>query len=476
MSRGPVLRLGLTRVATLLKSLLFLLYTRKLLATLTMRSLTSLPLDDDIIDLVLTFLPNFPALGATILASKQIYNIFKIHPNSIIRAVAYNITGPALPQAMRLLRYAPPPEPNDPAPLQKIWLESDPISPITNWEAHCLVKNATIVSSLENLFSSRYKDRASQTSKLDSMESWQFRSAIYRLMLFTQFFNVDDFEYESQVENDGEERLKRKNFFSQFPNYELFAVHSVSIFLRDVAQWTEIADRSFEYSGFGDLALVQGPQKILEAYETLDTETLREITEQVEDPDDLVELFKGYLAPPLSSVFEARKTKPPATDNTHWKSILKDIQSENDTCHRCHGVYGFDLYNETNWENLRGIDSTHKWNINKYLKGNLYQSQSISDYLSSEVDSSTTSIHTRMLREIHDLRVVSYDTWDKQDWLCADCIVEILRVHLHLWLLFLKKRSGEIIPDDCWYGYNCRTQIHNIRHAIRLNHLCDPTR
>lgn len=120
-----------------------------------MRGLNSLPLDDDIVDRILTFLPDFSTLGATILASKHIYNVFKIHPNSIIRAVAYNITGPALPQAIRLLRYTPPPESNAPAPVHKTWLETDPVSPITNLEAQSLVKNATVVAALENLFSSR---------------------------------------------------------------------------------------------------------------------------------------------------------------------------------------------------------------------------------------------------------------------------------------------------------------------------------
>lgn len=111
-----------------------------------MRGLSLLPLDDDIVDRILTFLPDFSTLGAIILTSQHFYNVFKIHSNSIIRAVAYNITGPALPQAISLLRS--PSEPN-------AWLETDPVSPITGLEAQSLVKNATVVAALENLFSSR---------------------------------------------------------------------------------------------------------------------------------------------------------------------------------------------------------------------------------------------------------------------------------------------------------------------------------
>jgi hypothetical protein len=115
--------------------------------------LGALPLDDDIIDRILTFLPDFSALRATILASKQFHTVFKTHPNSIIRAVAYNITGPALPQAMRVIRH---PSHSESTPSSTPWAESHPISPITGEEARNLTANAAIVSSLEDLFSSRH--------------------------------------------------------------------------------------------------------------------------------------------------------------------------------------------------------------------------------------------------------------------------------------------------------------------------------
>eukprot|EP00039_Didymoeca_costata_P003524 m.68195 g.68195 ORF g.68195 m.68195 type:complete len:536 (-) comp11947_c0_seq2:73-1680(-) len=30
--------------------------------------------------------------------------------------------------------------------------------------------------------------------------------------------------------------------------------------------------------------------------------------------------------------------------------------------------------------------------------------------------------------------------------------------------------------NDCWYGYNCRTQFHNHNHAANLNHVCPQTK
>ena len=41
--------------------------------------------------------------------------------------------------------------------------------------------------------------------------------------------------------------------------------------------------------------------------------------------------------------------------------------------------------------------------------------------------------------------------------------------------------AGEL-PDavlrrpNCWYGSECRTQVHNRQHAERLNHICGPSR
>ena len=29
---------------------------------------------------------------------------------------------------------------------------------------------------------------------------------------------------------------------------------------------------------------------------------------------------------------------------------------------------------------------------------------------------------------------------------------------------------------NCWYGQECRTQLHNLGHAQRLNHVCARTR
>lgn len=108
----------------------------------------------DIIDHLLTSSPNINALLSLSSTSKAIYSVFKAHPQSIIRAVAFNEVGEALPQALRLVRcrgrrHA------DPArlPKESEMLNDDKL--ITIREAQLLSQNAQIANTLEDLFSWR---------------------------------------------------------------------------------------------------------------------------------------------------------------------------------------------------------------------------------------------------------------------------------------------------------------------------------
>jgi hypothetical protein len=78
--------------------------------------------------------------------------------------------------------------------------------------------------------------------------------------------------------------------------------------------------------------------------------------------------------------------------------------------------------------------------------------------------------YTTFLQEIHDVRTSEFDTWDKQDWLCLQCVEETIQSHLHLWFLEHKRKgmstiaslslankhtlsapAGQTIYEDCWY-------------------------
>ncbi|KAF8073538.1 hypothetical protein FPV67DRAFT_751678 [Lyophyllum atratum] len=449
-----------------------------------MRGLNSLPLDDDIIERILTFLPNFPTLLATISSSRSFYNLFKNHPNSILRAVAYNLTGPALPQAIRVLRYSDlnndaETDSSEPPP-PRAWQESDPVSPITNEECQDLARNAEVVNALEDLFSWRHKDRTSRTSVLDSMESWRFRRAVYRAMLFSKAFPLSDYEDMADEPADPDEleelRLRRKNLLQELSDSELRALHSVSLFLKDVARWPAEAQLSSpDLLDTGDVVLACGPAIILESYRTQSLCLVGDLLFEMV-PDVLEE----YMSYPLDVLWEERKIKPPPDDLTHWKSILDVIHGEQDTCKQCNdagrNIQGFAIWNETSWDYLKGVSADLTvYGLRNLSKGTMLQSRVDGIALVTRLIDRHFS-YTQFLEEIHEVRTPPYDSWNKQDWICAPCFEEIIRCHLHLWLLERKKADGVQIPEDCWYGYNCKTQVHNLDHANRRNHLCEPTR
>jgi len=64
------------------------------------------PLSSDIIDCVLTSLPDFATLLSTTLVSKSFHEIFQAHPSSILTSVATTQIGPeVLPCAIRLAHF-----------------------------------------------------------------------------------------------------------------------------------------------------------------------------------------------------------------------------------------------------------------------------------------------------------------------------------------------------------------------------------
>ncbi|KAJ8631033.1 hypothetical protein MRB53_024356 [Persea americana] len=64
-------------------------------------------------------------------------------------------------------------------------------------------------------------------------------------------------------------------------------------------------------------------------------------------------------------------------------------------------------------------------------------------------------------------------------FLCYDCYEKLVAFLLYWYRVSMPKRL--LPPDasqreDCWYGYDCRTQHHSEDHAQKRNHVCRPTR
>ncbi|KAG6831992.1 hypothetical protein H0H92_006027, partial [Tricholoma furcatifolium] len=244
-----------------------------------MRGLNSLPLDDDILDKILLSLPDYSTLRATILASKSFYRVFKAHTQSIIRSVAYNIAGIALPHALKVIRpialsadRSTSHRGAQPKPCSEDDAETA-VTHLTAQECRELTRNAEIVNTLEDHFSSRFrhKDRTSNASVLSSSESLRFQRAMYRLILFAKTFTTKSYEMmieeEDDMETDGDtdeddtlqqsfgrEMRKRINFLRDFATSELHELLSAALFLVEIAQWVDIALASI------------GPSLVLEAF------------------------------------------------------------------------------------------------------------------------------------------------------------------------------------------------------------------
>jgi hypothetical protein len=106
-------------------------------------------LPSDILDRVLSFISDFKTLQTVLITSRALYDVFQAHPHSIVRAVAHNVVGPALPQALRVIRC-------DGNTLDVV-LEDNVLSQaITPGEAQLLSQFSTTVNDLENIFSLRY--------------------------------------------------------------------------------------------------------------------------------------------------------------------------------------------------------------------------------------------------------------------------------------------------------------------------------
>ncbi|RDB14819.1 hypothetical protein Hypma_016315 [Hypsizygus marmoreus] len=378
-----------------------------------------------------------------ILASKSFYAVFNSRPQSIIRAVACNALGPALPHALHALRFHTLDSED----------KTEPLSPINDEEICGLAANASVAEGLEDLFSSRHKDRNFQTSQLNSTESFKFNRAIYRLILFSRVFPVYDLDFDPEPTEQevAHIQLERKLFLLKFPDCELFELRSVALFMVEIAEWAQAADsteRLFIHDiDIGDLAHIAGPAKVLDAYRTGCSSSLRD-TFNTTTSRNLETAKRDAALRRISLAGHFRYC------TGSGQRLLSD----------------FDLWNETSWEYLRGIFPIDE--LLEQLPGRLYTNNVEMKRLHEAIHEPSFTFPT-LLREIHELRTSEYETWTRQDWLCECCIDDILGTHLHLWLSDRNKQKGIEFPKTCQDGYKCKLQDKK-KHSKRYNHLCEP--
>ncbi|KAJ6608036.1 hypothetical protein B0H10DRAFT_2069371 [Mycena sp. CBHHK59/15] len=432
--------------------------------------LSSLPVDEDVVDRILTFCPTFGTLQSAMLTSKSFYNVFATWPKSITRSVAYNIVGLALPQAICVLLSVKPDEPvNEYSDLlQSPWPETTDISmsPIAN-EKILLAKNAELVRCLEYIFSVRHKDRyrTSQTTQLSSMESWRFRRAVYRNLHYCDVFEEskywpDHYGFHFDTDFIREMVAVRATMLQDYPTEELYELHAVVDFLRELVQWIHMNNLGIPHN-YGDCRASIGPAHVLSAFEDRSIDAIYQHV--MFDNEEMSPILFNYYSAAFMAIWKCRDVKPPPSDTS------RQGLSPGQTC----SGHGLDLWcaaSESSY--LPGVDGGY-WTIslNNCLPGHL--PDNVNELLAlTELLFDSSFTYADLISEIFAIWTPEFHDWNEDDSYCSHHLKELISAHLYLWLYIKKVEGGWQPPENCWYGYECRTQTHRQAHRDSRNHLC----
>ncbi|KAJ7738238.1 hypothetical protein DFH07DRAFT_841194 [Mycena maculata] len=441
---------------------------------MAMRSYSGLALDDDILDRIMTFCPTFGTLQSTVLVSKSFYRIFQTHPKSITRAVAYNIVGPALPQALRVIQY-PYPAHHAADTLDALRMatecpEDHAPSVITADEKAMLQGNSKVVAALEDIYSLTNKDRTSKTSVLTPEESWRFRRAMYRLMLYCNLFPPDRHERHEidDLEDTAIEKIfaQRTAVLNVYPTDELVQLYAVAKFMRGLLEGLSGGDPRTV-----DIFQSLGPARALYGWQERHIGVLvDDISDELFDNDDDIALFSGYFATPFKNLWETRKIPPLKDEEPLSKWILDQVNGANDTCSQCASPGGLQLFTDANWHRFPII-------LPNLLKSNLKANPLVTQpFFAATRHIAGSDALGPWISGLWAFRQTEFHGWDVGDSYCSPCLLKFLEEHVWRWFLDHQLAAGWTPPEDCWYGWNCRTQTHSLHHQQTRNHLCVPTK
>ncbi|KAJ7167848.1 hypothetical protein C8R46DRAFT_1094327 [Mycena filopes] len=415
------------------------------------------PLPNDILDQILQCTSAFKTLYAAVRVSKTWHRVFQTHPKSIVRSVAENVVGPALPDAVRVLRYSMDNS-------RKCGREE--IDAFTKEDCLRLSENAGVVKRLEVAFSLKYRDPLLPTSQLTWIESWRFSRAIYRIMLYCQVFKMpDDEDQVRDLEDNQHDEIiaRRVEMLDQYPTPELLELNAVSLFLRALAMESGgdyLEDEDSVPEPIGDILISTGPAVVLEAHEEGSGDRIVETVGYTVWISGPYTLLLDFFAGPLHRIWTARNVSPPSGEA---KSLLGDGPHQSDPCDRCSLTSPCKLRREADWANLH-------LNIRELFLGKLCDNFTEMDLF--EETKPWRNKH-KLISELYALKTEEFKDWSPSDALCDACLLTFLSAHLHLWLLRLKVIDGDV-PDDCSDGYWCEVQTHVTLHALEHNHLCAP--
>ncbi|KAF7337217.1 hypothetical protein MSAN_02274100 [Mycena sanguinolenta] len=449
---------------------------------------------NEVIGHVLASSPDFDTLHASLGVCSTWNRAFETQPASILLSVARDVVGPALPQAVRFIRYPYPEK------IQNDWVHEDdeaeedpeateddsdeegkpakaktkvpkpkmpentPIGKLTPEERMRLQKNAGTVGKLEEIFSLRHK----KANQLTALESHRFARAMYRVMLYCELFylplNLDDID--AMEDNEPGVLAKIQNsrlaMLDEYSTSHLLEIRAVVEFLHEMI--AEVLDDE-EFERLKDICLATGPAVVLKAYIAKSSDVFEEALElEMMTSGEDNELYGGLFSKPLEKIWKKRKVVPPVSE---MDAILEEIVPKIDACAQCGKVD--ELWSEANWANRISVDFC------TLLEGKLNSNEVETEAL-VEILMSPTGTADIVIAEIYDMLTPDFTSWKKEESLCSACLEKLVTAHLHLWLHRRKISGGWKKTQNCWYGYDCNTQVHKTSHAREKNHLCKPTR
>ncbi|OBZ79033.1 hypothetical protein A0H81_00491 [Grifola frondosa] len=183
---------------------------------------------------------------------------------------------------------------------------------------------------------------------------------------------------------------------------------------------------------------------------------------------------EDFFKDEFEKIIRARKVDEKTWSERHDKAILNRATERQDQCHRCHAVCGVNLWGASNWSILKGYFS--RGEMVNLFPGNLTRNAVEMNAFNVYFEQNPQIDDRMLIEQLMALDVDESGVWAKDKWYCLECVKELFRLRYWKWWLEKKRQDGVTIEEDCWYGYNCRTQRHAQPHAQRLNHLCMPTR
>ncbi|KAL0960743.1 hypothetical protein HGRIS_005767 [Hohenbuehelia grisea] len=355
-----------------------------------------------------------------------------------MRAVAWNVAGPALPIAMQYVRYRInlEVEMNDGS---ESGLNLPPIlpdaslgsldTPFTTTEVRALSAIANLAARLEILLSRLCKDKRSKNSRLSPSESWRLRRALYRIMIYCAVFGLDRPPMDAGFDQIPQSvRTEQKDFFADMDTTELAELQVVVTFLKDLGKCACLGDDlDNDLLILVAFLFLYGPHAILHCYEQ---GTLGDIYEaQYNDfafNDLPADPILAFIDGPLTAAFsEHELSMDTVVQSSPWRPLLDEIAGEDDKY----------------WDLLKGRISISE--LLSLTKGNLRYNAS--DRVNMRV-ALLECPSAQLFDEIFDLKTADFSDWSKDDWFCLGCLKTLFAANSAQWFLEYKRKMHVGFP------------------------------